>query len=56
MKAKVTIEFEEDFINFVMREGNINSADELKGWLRGLYCQTVSDEEGIKDITVEVEE
>lgn len=54
MKAKVIMEFEEDFVNFIMEEGNIQSKDELRGFLRGLYSNIIQDEKGVKDIRVEV--
>lgn len=54
MKARVIVEFEEEFIDYVMREGNITSAEELKGYIRGIYAQTVEQEKGIKNVTVEV--
>ena len=56
MKAKIIMEFEEDFIDFVMREGHLKNSDELKGFLRELYANTVEQEKGVKHIEVIVEE
>lgn len=56
MKAKVIIEFEKEFIDFVMKECNLVNADELKGFLRGLYANLVEQEKGVKSVEVEIEE
>lgn len=57
MKVKAIMEYDEEFIDFVMREANLGNADELKGYLRGIFDNTFKNEReqnGIKSITVEV--
>lgn len=56
MKAKAIIEFDKEFIDFVMKEGNLANADELKGFLPGLYASLVEQEKGVKSVEVEIEE
>ena len=54
MKAKIIMEMEEDFLDFVMREGNLGSAGELKGFLLGIYTSAVDKEKGVKSVEIEV--
>lgn len=55
MKAKVIVEINEELIDFLMKSDGIESVDELKGYLKGLWQESCKEFGDRVKVSVEIE-
>lgn len=56
MRAKIVIELSEEFLNFIKEESNIETSEELKGVLKGVWLENMENVGDCAKVTIEVEE